>query len=590
VHPGWNRLRVDLPAVRSLRVTIVGVRQPPQPPRGAGGLDEVRIPGLAVHERLRPPVLATRALAAAGSAATRPSLTYLFDRTSADLPYRTGSVVGDAQVRSRLDRQDPEPLLARAFELPWAARLQPDAWTSIAARAPDDAIDRFSGYRGGARFSSSSRFDGVPGYRASGAFDGDGARGWIGTWLPGKPAWIEWRTARAATVSSLRLRPLAAPVRVVTKVRVSWDGGASPALAVGAGGEVTLPRAVRSRRFRIDVLASEYPAGAPPAERARRAVGIAEVEGAGVPVARMPRSGPARFACGDTRMRIGSQVVSMVPRGSIADLDSGVPMRAQACAADGVQLAAGVNRLDALPGAVRIDHLMLRQPDAKGAWLVLGQSYNRGWRAYCGDHSLGEPVPIDGFANGWMVDRDCPQASFEFAPQRGVQWGYVISGIACLVLLALLLAARVRRRRSSDRVAAPDPWLPEPPAPARLPLLQAAAIAVPPALLLAFLFALRAGPPIWVALTLILWRGVGARALTLVAGALLIVVVPALYVLFPGPDRGGFNPEYAIEHLGAHWVAVAAYVFLAAALGRSLVSTASRASRGRRAARAESGA
>jgi hypothetical protein len=204
---------------------------------------------------------------------------------------------------------------------------------------------------------------------------------------------------------------------------------------------------------------------------------------------------------------------------------------------------------------------------------VLGQSYNRGWRAYCGDHSLGKPVAIDGFANGWRVDRDCPEASFRFEPQRAVQWGYWISGIACLLLLAFLV---IRRRRRGP-VEALDPWLPARESPARMALPRAAAVAVPAALLLAFLFALRAGPPVWLGLTLILWRGIGARTLTLAAGALLAVAVPVLYVLFPGPDRGGFNPEYAVKHLGAHWVSVAAYVLLAAALARTL-STASRAS------------
>jgi hypothetical protein len=380
---------------------------------------------------------------------------------------------------------------------------------------------------------------------------------------------------------------------------------------------VALGRVVRSRRFRIDVLSSAYPAGAPRAERGRRAVGIAEVEGVGVPVARMPRAGRARFACADTRLRVGADVVALRPRASIAALDAGMPLRAGSCGP--LRLERGVQRLDALPGAVRVDHLMLRPTPvftdqllparpprvsdpgrlgrsevdgvrlsgARGNWLVLGQSYNRGWRAYCGDHSLGAPVPIDGFANGWMVDRDCPQASFRFGPQRAVEWGYAISALACLALLLLLLL--LRRRRMDAAPQPPDPWLPESPAPARMPLARAAAIALPAALLLAFLFALRAGPPIWIALTFVLWRGVGARALTLAAGALLLVVVPLLYAIFPGPDRGGFNPDYAVEHLGAHWVAVAAYVLLAAALARS-VSTASRASGARRAARAESGA
>jgi hypothetical protein len=69
---------------------------------------------------------------------------------------------------------------------------------------------------------------------------------------------------------------------------------------------------------------------------------------------------------------------------------------------------------------------------------------------------------------------------------------------------------------------------------------------------------------------LILWRGVPTRWLTLAAGALLVVAVPALYVIFPGDDRGGYDTRYAIEHLGAHWVVVAAYVLLVLALARTI--------------------
>jgi membrane protease YdiL (CAAX protease family) len=98
------------------------------------------------------------------------------------------------------------------------------------------------------------------------------------------------------------------------------------------------------------------------------------------------------------------------------------------------------------------------------------------------------------------------------------------------------------------------------------------------ALAFGFAFALRAGVVIGPATALILWRGASTRALVTTAGALLAVVVPALYVLFPSTDRGGYNTAYPVDHLGAHWVTVAAVVLLILALGREL-SRASRASR-----------
>jgi hypothetical protein len=98
-----------------------------------------------------------------------------------------------------------------------------------------------------------------------------------------------------------------------------------------------------------------------------------------------------------------------------------------------------------------------------------------------------------------------------------------------------------------------------------------------------FAFALRAGVAIGPAVALVMWRGFSARAMIAAAGALLAIVVPALYVLFPGTDRGGYDTAYAVQHLGAHWVAVAAVVLLVLALARTL-STASPSSRARRAA------
>ena len=44
-------------------------------------------------------------------------------------------------------------------------------------------------------------------------------------------------------------------------------------------------------------------------------------------------------------------------------------------------------------------------------------------------------------------------------------------------------------------------------------------------------------------------------------GALLLgVVVPVLYLVLLPDDLGGFNSEYAVDLISAHWVAVAAFV------------------------------
>ena len=72
------------------------------------------------------------------------------------------------------------------------------------------------------------------------------------------------------------------------------------------------------------------------------------------------------------------------------------------------------------------------------------------------------------------------------------------------------------------------------------------------------------------AIAVVLWLGIAAEPLALAGGLLLAVVVPLVYIAFPASDQGGFNPSYPLHHIGAHWVAVGAWVLLALALWRAL--------------------
>jgi len=108
-------------------------------------------------------------------------------------------------------------------------------------------------------------------------------------------------------------------------------------------------------------------------------------------------------------------------------------------------------------------------------------------------------------------------------------------------------------------------------------LPRAAAIALLLTVPLAVLFALRTSVAIFPLLTLILWRGVPVRTLTLAAAAALGIVVPILYAVISPRNRGGFNFEYSTELIWAHWVGVVALVALMVVCWRSLA-----AARGRR--------
>jgi hypothetical protein len=609
VHPGWNRLPVRLRGASVVRVAITGHRTLGAAAGSVGGIREVRVPGLRVREMLRPPVVAERALA--GQDVSRAGLSYVFERTTADEPLRRGPV----PLRSRLSGNraedeaalvrtavDPELGLDRAFSPPAARGWQADGWVTVSPAAPDAAVDRLAGVRsGGTVFASSGRFEGRPAWRASSAFDGSAGTAWASPWSVGGRTWLSWRSVRPRVVRRLVLVRSSLPARFPSSVRLSGGGTRTGALPVGADGSVVLPRPLRARTFRLDVLAA--------GGSARPAVAIAEVRGG--PPSVVPRSGVVRGRCGDVRGVVGGVPIELRPTGSVADLDAGRPLRAVHCGGP-LNLAAGPTELHVPPGLMRPLILRLHSPAqapvahaavAAGrvtdpgkmgrgsydgvrlqvnepSWLVLGESYNRGWQAQCDGRDLGAPKVVDGFANGWRVEPGCKRASFSFGPQRAVDWGYAIGAIACLALLALILLLRRRRGGSEEPSTLPltiddTTW--------RLPARRAVLAGVAAAVAFGFVFALRAGVVIGPVTALVLWRGISSKQMIMVAGALLAVVVPAVYVIFPATDRGGYGPAYPVERLGAHWVTVGAVVLLILALAKTL-STASRASRARAAA------
>jgi arabinofuranan 3-O-arabinosyltransferase len=606
VHPGVNRLAVGLRDVSSLRVAITGVRRAAGAEGAAGGIAEIRIPGVRVSESLRPPVLAERALR--NRDLRRVGLSYLFERTTGDDPFRRGRVVGPAQARQVRDAQDGEGRIERRVDPPVARAYSGQAWATVSPDAPDSALDRLAGLHGPQRFDGSPRWLGRPGFRASRAFDGDPRRGWIGGYMPGTAAWLSWTTARPATVRELRLTPPPLAVASPSLVRIRGDDAASPPVRVAANGSLRLPRALLGRRFRLEVLAVRRPAGYIPRER--RAVGIGEVRGRGVPRARERRRGVLEAPCGSVRViaeRAASQTrarerssLAFRVDATVSAFDAGLPLRSRGCGT--LRMGSGPRQVAVAPGLFRLDLVRLASrvpagglPPVGGgrvmdagrehraswdgvrvalrgpSWLVLGESYNAGWQAKCDGRSLGGPVVADGFANGWRAPGGCRAVSFAFGPNRWVGAGYLVSLVACLALVGLLVAA-VRRRRSR-RIRAGDgalasrwPLLP-PEGPAQVPMRRAAVAGLAAAFVLAFAFGLRAGVVLAPAVVFVLWRGVGAQALGVTAGALLAVVVPVIYLVHGG---GGEASGFATDRIAAHWVGVAAVVALLLALARAV--------------------
>jgi arabinofuranan 3-O-arabinosyltransferase len=597
VHDGWNRLPLGLRGVRALSVQIAHVVQPPTGEGGAGGIRELRIPGLRTTEALRPPLLVEHALHAAD--VRRAGLTYLFDRTTGDDPLRPHVVTGARSRGLVRDQQDGERGWTRAIAPPAARAWRADAWVSVAPETSDHVLDSWTGGDRATALDGSSRFEGLGRNRASSAFDGDPRRAWIAGWIRSRGAWLQWRTRAPRTIRTLHLERAPVRVRFPTRVRVVADGRATAPLAVAADGSVALPAPVHARTVRIEVLDAAFPRGTPGIDRQRRAVGVGEVTGDGVPRAAVRRRGAVRLGCGSgaadrgPSLQVGRQTMPLGLRASVEAVDAGLPLRAVQCGAPVALPAAPVTmRADAAPW--RLDHVRLTSPapaapstpitgggrvidpghDGRGArdgvrvavngpsWLVLGESYDTGWTARCDGRSLGKPVALQGYANAWPVRRGCRDVSFAFAPNRALLAGDLISLAACLALLALLVLRRPRAGAAS--------LAPLPDAPARAwPLRRALAAGVAAGLVLGFVFALRAGAVLGPLTFLVLWRGLSARTLALLAGGVLLVVVPILHLAVGLPGEG-YDTNYAVQRIAEHWLAVGAICALAGALWLTL--------------------
>ncbi|MCW3016547.1 MAG: hypothetical protein JWO02_3639, partial [Solirubrobacterales bacterium] len=121
--------------------------------------------------------------------------------------------------------------------------------------------------------------------------------------------------------------------------------------------------------------------------------------------------------------------------------------------------------------------------------------------------------------------------------------------------------------------ASGPPW-PDfrPMAPEPMPLRRALAWGLAASVVLGFIFALRAGVVLGPLVALVLWRGLADRLLLSVAGAILVVVAPAVYVVrnLTLDDPGGFDTAYATARIWGHWPAVAAVTLLGFVLIRTL--------------------
>ena len=206
-------------------------------------------------------------------------------------------------------------------------------------------------------------------------------------------------------------------------------------------------------------------------------VSIAEVRLAPDPV-RLPPPTPVNTGCRKDLVKVNGHPVPVRITGSAADAESRHPLDLEGC--EPVTLTPDETLVVTTAGAntgIDIDQLVLTSPtptppptstsspsspskvkvkrhrdtsftatvpaSTVGRWLVLAQSHNQGWQAVADGINLGQPVVIDGYANGWWLPpSDKTVVELRWTPQRLVDAALALSAVMALITIALAWKGR----------------------------------------------------------------------------------------------------------------------------------------------------
>jgi arabinofuranan 3-O-arabinosyltransferase len=397
-------------------------------------------------------------------------------------------------TRERLDpatanRTAPEPRMVRQFDvaeersfvLVGEVRLAGDAPESTLLEALDDDVvviaDRR--LRGSPAARGASAFDGDPTTAWQTPFDGsvgatvtvEGGPASVGTvtvsWFDDEQHSVPTQLTLSAADGSVRILDLPA--------REPVDGLASATIDIDPVDATTLTVTVSG----IDARTSpEDFSGLPRV----LPIGLAEVQlGDDVDVVERSADEALDASCRDDLVTLDGEPVAVRLVGTRGDAVTRSELRLESCAP--ISLAPGGHRLDAAAGAQTgfdIDRIVLDSaassptpattpaptvtidessstsfeltvaPSDTPSWLILQQSWNAGWTAHADGEDLGEPVLINGYANGWLLPAAATsrQIVLDWAPQRTVTVALWFSLAAGIIVLAL--AAGLRRRPDDD--------------------------------------------------------------------------------------------------------------------------------------------
>lgn len=385
----------------------------------------------------------------------------------------------------------------RKFTLPTRRSFSMQATARLSIYASDVAIDASLGLAqsdtpGGLTATAANRLEPVA--RASSAFDGDPNTAWqppVNVPLSS----VQFQIHDPIALHQMRLELLQdGRHSIPTELVISGGAGGRRVVAIPGDGAIADGR--RSVNLEFPVLRSDHftikvsKATLNRSGDAILPVGIAEFGIDGAKRAALPKELPRR--CDQDAVTIDGRAVPLRIRGSVAQYLGGATLPVEFCGGDSVDLPAGSHRVSAGRPNVNADALdvtrmtfgsdrssaakpALAMTRAGGApaptvtltdvrdssmtvhvskhrdasWLVLGQSFNAGWSATIGGKSLGLPVLVNGYANGWLLPANADSATvvrLEWAPQRTINFMLIISAVSVVGCFGILVGVRRRSR------------------------------------------------------------------------------------------------------------------------------------------------
>lgn len=466
--PG-QRVDVTAPPFRTIAVEILADDRGPlssyagQP---GVGLAELRLPGVSmVAEAVLPTAWMTEI---------------------ADHERRRLDVV---MTRERIDpatpnRTDPEPHLARRFDLPAARTFEVSGTVRLSSAATDDLLAATLGESAVAR--ADRRLPGAPGAGAVAAVDDDPDTAWSTPFDDVIGARLEVRLDEPAEIGAVELTWIDdAHHSTPTVVRISTESGelVSDVVVTGPGtGRVDLGATSPTGWFAIELVGTTEPTTPEYFSGIGRQLPTALVEvtaigPAGRPVrpAVPPGDTPLPSTCRTDLVAIDGRPVAVRLTGTRADALARRPIAITGC--DPIELSSGTRRLRAAPGGstgVDVDRVVLTSagadassnaadpdvtavrvgptgfdvtlgPSTGPTTLVLRESWNPGWTLTVDGTDAGPPILVDGYANAWILPASgtSRQIDARWTPQRSVRTATIISLLAGLAVLAIGLG-RIR--------------------------------------------------------------------------------------------------------------------------------------------------